>query len=492
MSHLGSLGSSPQFLSWLQTLSPSSLEDALQQLHEVSQNDSSEDDDNNSVSQSKKVRDEDILALMPPPPMLNLVNIQLNSPSFSNEFGIERASLQSNIGLTESAVVLAAATSWAKAQMAESDLVKEIVASQEKNPLATTLSQYISQSQFVGLDALALQQMFRQTPVVSSMLHGIDPTLALKAYQVAEQQIVLTMLDKWIDMEAQRAAQMRIQIKNDDIISQEITHRLLKDYVQDISTKREDISQPVLSVLVSAVVLGVTGASTIQVATGVQGAASSIMNVVDEAMSMVPALIDPIKTELALLTTGLLATAAAWATPVAMTLYSKTSNLSPGESDRILNRDSARSFAITLATFLTNPAIDKLFLSRLEKASESGLISKDAVDRFLACLKISLLIHALALLYKTEHGGITAPELQLYLKNPEARNDEISSLLVKLITEQEVQLDPATREDFINRLVSRYDSSDSKTAESLIEPIKAFLSMWSPQIQSQLTGLEKA
>ncbi len=492
MANLGSLNSSPFFLSWIQSLEAETLDDALNHIEGLASITSEEGAEESSTL--KKVKDEDILALMPPPPNINLAAFQNISNNFADFFGIDRASLDKAFGATESAITLAAATTWAKSQMQESELVKQILASEEKNPLTATLSQYIAQAPMVGLDALALQQMLRQSPVVSSLFHGVDPNIALKAYQIAEQQIVLSMLDKWVQAEAIRAEQLRENMKIEDVKAHEIAHQMLNDYIKNSEMRKEPLAQPALSVLVSAIVVGVSMSASVQALSGVLGAASS--TIVDTSLnigSILKSLLDPLQTELRVLTSGLLATATAWATPVAMTLIMK-GGIDQTQDTKTIDKESIRSFVITFATFLTNPNIDKLFFSRIAKAQEKQNISGNQAILIVASLKASLLAELLAVLYKSETGGFSFKELQALIKTPLGVDDTSTlNVITKLLQEQlriMQETDPKAYKEFTEQLEAQYKDADSSTElhlSSLIDPIRTFISLWDPQLTRRLS-----
>ncbi len=484
MTNLGSLGVPPQLLSWVESLSttPASFDEVIYNLQLIS---SPQDD--TQIPIEKLVREEDILALMPPS-MLQMANFQMLVQNFPEHFGIDRISSQ--IGATESALILAAATSWAQAQNKEAELVQEIIASEPKNSIPAILNSYITQSQAVGSEAIVLQGLFRKTPSITNLFHTTDPSLITKAYQIAEQQIVLSMLNKWVEMEAKRAKIAEKEMKLDAIQAQEIAYKILREYIQTLAVKKEIVTQPVLSILLSGMIVGTGHLS--------ESGQLTLLPMIEDALSVLPSssVENSVKTELVTLTSGLLTTVTNWATPVAMTIL-KNNNASGLLSlyyEKQISQSAAHSFALTLATFLTNPAVDKLLFSRLESASQKGLITTQNIERFIAALKVSLLMNTLALLYKAEYGGITVDELKAHFDGtftPE--NDSYSAVIIKLISEQVQKLDPNKQAQFLSHVIAKYDSYDMTTNDALIEPIKSFISLWTnPELQKAFSILEKA
>lgn len=470
--------SDPTLLAWVQNINYQSLQDAV---NAVASDGSVLPD---TVSKKNTdVRPEDILALMPPPPMLSLAQLQFLASNFSTNFGINRAALNTGISPTESAIALAAATSWAKNETAQKELVQEIIKTENKNPIESALLQYVTNSQATGFDIASLQTILKTSPSLSTLFHTIDPTLTVKAYQIAEQQIILTMLDTWVEMEGQRADKARAQAKIDDIKADQIVKNMIQEYIQETTLKKENFAQPIVSIMLSAITGGSIGIGVTTLPKTLMTPVLEIMN--SEPLQSIP---NPLKTELTALLQGLVTAVSAWATPVAMTLafVSKGMNLSQ------FNKDAARSFVITLATFLTNPGFDQLLLSRFDKAISAGLISKDLVDRYMATIKIGLLMNGLALLYKTEYGGITGKELKAFFDGSfDVTNDEYSSLIVKLILEQLQKVPVEDKTALFTTLFASYDKTASyRWVES--EPITTFVSLWDPKAFEYLPDFSKA
>ncbi|MGR3951822.1 MAG: hypothetical protein QRY74_02770 [Chlamydia sp.] len=487
MTHFNIDSSSPQFLSWVDSLPASSLKNALSQASKITSSDTT------SKSQ-KKAQEHDILALILPPPSQALLHSSSMNDVTAESFGIERASNQSRNSGSEQAAALAGITSWAKSGGNPSEnLLQSISFDNGKNPLEKALLKYIAEAPSIGADAHSLQQAFHKLGVSSSLFYGIDPEIVTRACTITEQQITLHLLDAWAASEQLRSQKMQEQMKLDDIQIREVSHRLLKDYTQDVEEKRQSVAQPVLAIFIGMLAVGIGAVSAIPLVPGIETVAFSTVQTIMNALGIASTALSPFTTELMLMVTGLFTATAGWATPTALSLFTETRSIDGNKAEQQITRDSARAFAITLATFLTNSQVQFFLHSRLERASVNGLIPKEMVDRYMAAIKISLLIETLALLYKIEHGGITSLEIKEAIFSSPFPDDSLLSLYVKLIQEERNRLSQDDDARLMNSALLKYDSLDYMPIESIIEPIRTFLSLFAPTgIESHIVQSEKA
>jgi hypothetical protein len=154
---------------------------------------------------------------------------------------------------------------------------------------------------------------------------------------------------------------------------------------------------------------------------------------------------------------------------------------STSEQPSSLDKDSAKAFALAVATLVTNSEIDELISTRLNDAVQAGLITPEKAQGMLAAFKASLLIQATAMLYRAEFGGITKEEIQQLIKGgttlPES---DFLTTLAKLVQEQLQLMDPNEAEKLVEECTAKYDQDFSN--QSILAPIVQFLSLWDPQI----------
>ena len=471
MTGSGSIGGSPSFLQWFEAIS------GLNQVGDIF-NPQQTPTDSPWISKSEKKRVEDILALMPPPPMINLATFQDISLHFPEHFRIGHAEGLGNemksFGLVESSILLGAAGAWAGAQVMGGLLATELMHSEEENPLQATLEHYINNSGLYPMDVRTALNALRGLPFTFALLKTVDSDVILKGFTLAEQQIVLSILDKWAQAEVERAEAQRVEMKQLDIEHQQMMAQLLSNFIEKVQENQEMMAQPTVSILICATAFGPMFVPVVQ--TIVPGLA--VTGITSAVIGSVPA---ALQAELTSYVAGIIPTITAWATPIAMALTS----LPGGGSSSELAFYSAKAYALTTAAFVTSHEFDNLLTSSLDKAVASGLIDPGQAHKIRITIKTALLLTAMASLYKAEAGGVTAQELQGILGGTVTLEEgNFIGVLAKLVHEQLDQLDPEDRGVLLEELLDPY--SNSAPLDEFTDPIATFVRLWDPRFLQEM------
>jgi len=462
MPDFGTVGGAPNFIDWFQSLVR--MGPVTDIFHPV-------ETESPWLAKSEKERIDYILKIMPPPPMINWAVFQDISLHIPDHFGIHRLGGISNelksFGLLESAILFGAAGAWAGAQLIGSELIQRLMGSEEgKNPLEIALQQYIANGTLTGVDARKALAALRNLPFLLALLQSVKSETVMQSYKLAEQQIILSLLDKWVEAEAQRAEQVREEIKQLDLQHYELMQQILRQYIEKTIQKQEAMTQPGLGIVLAAFAMGPLLLTTVQALFPALSGSAAV------TISAIPAALQP---ELIALVSGLLATVTAWATTIAMSLATKAG----GDTPQQLALDGAKAFALALASFITNPRFDQLIAARLDHAIQSGLIDGERAKIIAATLKMSLLLTALALLYKAQSGGLTAQELRGIIDGSvTVEEDNFLATLAKLFNEQLQNIPEEVREQLLNELLSPYDHEPP--LNELVDPITTFIALWNP------------
>ena len=151
----------------------------------------------------------------------------------------------------------------------------------------------------------------------------------------------------------------------------------------------------------------------------------------------------------------------------------------PGMRERtILLNGFSKAYAMTLCSFLMDPTLETFVFSRLEEAKNQGLIDKPKMNLLIAAFRGSLLINALALLYKAETGGVTGKELLAIIDGTmQIPKDNFLHTLAVLIRDSIKTLPKEKAWPLLKELLNQYDDEQLQI-ESLVEPTASFLSLW--------------
>ena len=461
MSNTESIRGTPSLQSWLDTLGEGSFEKVLRSEGEVG-----------AVSEmkpSEKQRIEELsIAGLPflPPPYISYQTFREVADEFNKCFGIERAHGSAPLSIAESSALMGVFSEYTK--VAGGNIVAALVgASVGANPLEKVLNNYMENARLIPIRSLTTEVVHRQFPALTAALRTVDPTLVEKAFRLAQQQIVLAMLQQWTESTQKIAEMAREYRKEQDLKTQEIKDRILSDYVKDSWKNQPSITQPAFAMLLGTIAIDTSLITTIQSIAPALSAAQ---------ITAAPILHIAVASEFTILAAGILASTVTWATPIAISL----SRGSPHESEKQFAKDAAKAYAIALVGILLSESVNNYLIACVEKAVNNHLLPKDQAETVLATFKASLLISAMALLYKSETGGITGGELKGILNGSMSLSeDDFLLTLAKLIKEQLERINPSDKEGILLSIFNSYDKDPSLSA--LLDPIKIFTAMWDPR-----------
>ena len=204
-----------------------------------------------------------------------------------------------------------------------------------------------------------------------------DPALIEKAFRIAEQKLVLGMLEKWSESTAKLAEEAKEYRRQVDIKMQEEHFRILRDYIKAASEKPPVSMQPAFALLLGSIAADTSIISTVQ---------SLVPGLAAAQLVTPPLLHATVASELSLLAGGLLATTVAWATPIAISL----ARVSPRESEEQFSKDAAKAFALTLAGILTSESMTRFIKMRIDHAVAANLLTREQAQSVMATFTISL------------------------------------------------------------------------------------------------------
>ncbi len=423
------------------------------------------------LSVSEKERIEQLLlsgSLVIPPPQINIAlfqNIALNFQDFFNIGLVTSVGGLGAFGVVESAITLAALGSWAKSKdYSESDLVQALRSGNTVNPFEAVLKEYIEHGKIVGVDALTMQMLLRQLAALQAALKTVPSDTVLKAFLLAQQQLVIALLQKWSDSLSELAELQKEAMKKQDLQNAEKMRQILSSYIQKALVEQEGVKQPSLSVLFGALFIDAAMMTTIATLIPIS------------AIGGAAALPGSVAATLSVLSAGILASTLMWSAPIAMSITTHP----PGISDPQVQKDAASAFALTMASMVNNPQFDELLHTSLSQAVARGEITQSKGETISATFKASLLLVGMALLYKSNMGGVSGKELRAVITGEiTVGPNDFLGVLAKLINEQLAKIDPKDRDKVLDDLVAPYD--ESLSIEQLVSPLSCFIAGWNPR-----------
>ncbi len=467
MSISGLINNAPSFLSWFGVVpSGTSVTEAYGDfLSEIAQSP--------WLSKSEKERVEDLLlsgSLVIPPPQINIAAFQDIALNFRDHFALTALAATGSLagfGIAECAITLAALGAWAQSQnFAEKDLVQALLSSGSQNPLEVALKKYIEKGTITSVDGLNAQLLLRKMAVLQAALRTVSPDIILKAFLLAEQQLILALLLNWGAMEAKISAYKKEILAKQEIYDTEIARQILSEYVLKAQQKQDALKQPVVSMLLGMLVADPSIVIIVNSILPFSGVTIGT-NVIAVPAALVASL--------NVIAAGVLSSTMLWSAPVAMSLIAYT----PGISGTLVSKECAKAFATALAVMISNPAFSALLTSTLDQAVAKGLISQNKAVTISASFKASLLLTAMALLYKSETGGYTAGELRAIITGEiKTGPDDFLGVLAKLINEQLNMVAEADRDALLTQLLTPFDQD--LPIEELLSPMGGFVAGWDP------------
>lgn len=457
MSDTGSINDAPSLLHWLKTEA-----EQLQQTQLVE-----ESPETMYLKKSEKEKIEELLLAGLPslfPPKLPTEAFREIILDFSARFGIGRVGkTNGSFDATESAMALAALGAWAPQHMG-SGLVQAL-SSGKGNPLEIALNQFTAESKIGPTEGVSAHLMLRQYHAVLAAIKTVPVDIVEKALLLAQQQLIISILDQWIEANAKLAEQAKEDAKKLDIKLQEISAQIIRDYIRKAENSQAPMTQPAITMLLGALTID---ASLLSLVYSVSPALTA-----SATTAVVPIAIQP---ELAVLATGFFTTALAWAAPLAIELLKAT----PSEPEMQFAQDTAKAFALATAHLILSDSYTEMLTSRLQEAVASGSLSQDQAIRCASSFNISMLLAAAALLYKSQTGGVTAAELKGVMDGSVTLSqDNFLLVIAKLVKEQLDALPKADRDPLLNELLKAYDENPS--LEAIQDPIRIFIALWDPK-----------
>jgi hypothetical protein len=184
---------------------------------------------------------------------------------------------------------------------------------------------------------------------------------------LVEQQIVLSMLDKWNQSiqdasEIQKEDTKEQDIKDQAIKFQQAAFEISRGCLNKIASNQDARSSPVVSTIIGSLL---TNIGSLQVASKTSPIISAVTGM-GESIPLLDGVSQAALTLASVLSLGVISTAATWATPVAMALSKSTS------SPEQVEYDAAKAYAVSLSAFLMNPSFENFFSSQLDGVLSSG------------------------------------------------------------------------------------------------------------------------
>ena len=474
MSSINQVTSYSEFLSFLQEVCPAETVSQVAQLEPAVPNYIFEE---SSLSRSEQERIRDLAQIFLPPPTLTPTQLLEIYRTIDTRLSIANigiagsSSLVPFLGLMETAVLSAAVHEWALSETQEATRTKEAAIQKTQNPFGAIIQGYVNAQPKGVLTNPELAQKLAQLPGLRILLHGIPPSLLQSAYSLAEQQIVSALLDKWIENEAQNVKLQREEYKRLNIKSKELSYRLMKQELLKAlvqSTKTTPLSQPLFSVITLGCLF------------------TPSTNQLDSSTPPgfdVQELLDPfhfpeiLTSELALFAQGISLTALAWATPTAAAIK----HVEKKEvHSQYLSSLSARSYCLSLAKVLSDPAIHTFLKTRADILIKKSLLSPKEADQATASFRAVLLLQAIVALYHSEMGGVTPEEIQALLDGTLTVDPEsLLATMTKLINFELDSLSKKQKDTFIASALEKIVSS--KSTQTITEPTRCFFSLWNPK-----------
>ena len=423
------------------------------------------------LTKSEKERIEDLLlsgSLAIPPPQINIAVFQDIALHFPEHFSLTTlcsAGGAAGIGSVEGAAILATLGVWAQSQnLSEAGLAQGISADQTANSIETALEKYVAESPARNVNALALLAALRRQTELQAAVKSAPGDIIEKAVKLAEQQLIIAFLLNWSASEVKLAQQARDESVHQQLAENEYMRQVIAEYVRKAELTQTAIKEPGFSVLIGGLAIDA----------GTSAAIHSIFpfGQIEGGILSIPS---SLGFQLNTVAGGVITAATMWSAPTALSLVSYSRGLSRTQ----LQQDSAKAFAITLGTLVTNPEFDTLISTVLSQAVAKGQITQSRAETMSAAFKASLLLTAMASLYKSEYGGVTGGELRAIIKGEMTVGEtDFCGVLAKLVNEQLEKIPPEDREKTLDELLAPFDQGAQ--VEEITQPLAGFLAGWDP------------
>jgi hypothetical protein len=425
-------------------------------------------------SEQERIRDLAQYLLTLPIPYITPIQLQDATRSWADQFSITAltgilSAFAPGIGLMEGAIITTAVQEWAKAELDNAELLQETLAQDIKNPLSLILEKYISAHPSGILGDIDLKQTLTNLPILTALLHLVPADLLTKAYLISEQQIINTMLSRWVESEIKRAAESREDAQRNSLVKAQLRAEFIALLIEKSKTSE------IPSVLVSIVIFGsLFGSSTI----GIKTFSESIIKEICGSLHLPAAIVD----EFAYLTQGIMLSALTWAAASAISLLQLEGN-SPSEKTQSII--AAKAYCLSLLRMMEDPSVTSFLQSRLIQAVKTGIMTPAEAVQTYASIRCVLLINAAISLYKAEMGGVTPQEIRALIEGkltlPEGSLLHTMGMFLQI---EMSTLTPAQREILLSSGLEKLVEEDS--SESLIPSIQSLFSLGTPTVAQEV------
>ena len=376
-----------------------------------------------SIKKSDKELIEELIAMLPKswvdPALATQLwqNLNLNL----GLAGIATGDRMSVFSAAQSSIVLGVLSSWGKSLAAQAEALQEDIARENSNPLISALRSFVrSGGRGASADSIDFVQLLRSSPTLLSSLQSalqtVDTHLLMQAYKIAEQKIILAILDKWTEMTAKLAD----QFKEDQwarIHHTKMNSRIVESYLEDVAAGKQTLSQPELSIAMA----GNVGGQSVQLGllldpeTGKVRLNPAKESIIPVGLSPLVASFDDISPNLppdmrealhlicAQLLINTSSASAYWNIPGAVTIASA---LPMDETGSNITKASARAYAFTISGFVFRPEFEAFVTSAILKNVDKSHLPEGHLEQYITTMKVLLLTNALGAVDKTETGGV--------------------------------------------------------------------------------------
>ncbi len=296
-------------------------------------------------------------------------------------------------------------------------------------------------------------------------------TLDLKTLAIQQQQIILQMLDKWAESNAKIAKMIKDEELHKEQTKPNALQQIIHDQIHNEQINKKKIEEPMASILIMSLVGVVVGA----INSGMGSAtSSSIITDTVQAATGVP-MATQVAQELSLVAQGMVVVSQLWSLPVTFAFLKSD----PEMSEQGVTRASARAYSTTLVTFINSNSFNDFLINRIQ-----GLkIPAQKVSAIVSTIKVTLMISALALMYKVDTGSLTAGELKALISGKVKTPDDYMKSLITNIQTELAQIPEPGRSKLVSTLLLYYDKSPD--VESMMAPAKAFTALWTPDARTK-------
>jgi hypothetical protein len=422
---------------------------------------------------------DDILAMLPQSWMnpTAALNYWQNMNANLGLAGIGDRLSNTDLSNSQSAFVLSGLDSWARSEQANAEEVQDEV----------IVSYIQSGGQGSPSDTLQALQFLRNSPLLTAVIGAFDPSAVMQAYTIAEQQVVLACLEQWADQQAIFAEQMKGQDKKTDILQTSINSQMLQDYISNVKEGKQNLSAPIVTMLVA----GVIGGSSVQLPLTVD-ATTGVISIDPSKDSLMPAGADffnptgapsQIALSLAQLSANISYTCAYMAIPGAISLF----QADPVEVPDAAAKASAYAYAQAISAYVASPDFDTFVKNVILKNDPT--LTDDQVNSYIAELTVGLLSNALAAVDKAQMDSsiIRGQDVLDLIDGKAVGNTNPWSLaLVKLINEQLdiiQSISPDQSTALRAKMFAYFDMNPN--ISSLTDPSNAFVTLSDPRLYRQ-------